>query len=180
MRERRGGGKGGGCKCWSSMVKVHWPAQLRSFRAPPPFRHLTTTLTFLRRGGARLRVSDFKCQVEIPRFRTLIRNRKSEHPRTGALWTLPTVASPLNSPDSGGVGDWLFFFFFCRRLFKKKAENDFQKSGKQKKQTKKKKPKKTPTGIPPKSRRLTSLPGSVWMRCHWFPTFLIIVQIVYK
>ena len=26
--ELRRGGKGGGCKCWSSMVKVHRPAQL--------------------------------------------------------------------------------------------------------------------------------------------------------
>ena len=133
MRERRGGGKGGGCKCWSLMVKVHWPAQLRSFRAPPPSRHLTTTLTFLRRGGARLRVSDFECRVEIPRFRTLTRNRKSEHPRTGALWTLPMVASSLNSPDSGGVGDWLFFFFFFVGDFLKKSGKWFSKKRKVKK-----------------------------------------------
>ena len=124
MRERRGGGKGGGCKCWSSMVKVHWPAQLPSFRAPPPSHHLTTTLTFLRRGGARLRVSDFECRVEIPRFRTLTRNRKSK-------------LRYNSSPDGGKPFElsrqwwcWrlaFFFFFFLSVTFKKKRKIIFKK-----------------------------------------------------
>ena len=100
MGERRGGGKGGGANAGAGWSKYSDWLSGDHFDPPhPPLLpspscHLTTTLpfTFLEAGCAWLRVSDFKCPVEIPCFRTLTQNWKKQ---------APAYRSSLNSPDSG-------------------------------------------------------------------------------
>ena len=92
-------------------------AQLRSFRAPPPSHQLTTTLPSRSSRRPALLVTK-----SWDRF--LLHN----NPQHGCGCQ---ISSSLNSPDGGGVGDWLFcvcvggFFFFVVGDFSKKAENQF-------------------------------------------------------
>ena len=106
MQERREGGKGGGCKCWSLMVKVHCGAQLRSFRAPPPSHHLTTTLPF---PSSRRRIP-CGCQISSTAQRDRALGLCDQKQKKRA----PAYRSSLNSPDSGGVVDRLFISIFIK------------------------------------------------------------------
>ena len=131
MPERRGEGKGGGCKCWSSMVKVHWPAQLRSFPAPPPYRHFNhhLPLPFLEAGhGCGCQISSAEWRYRAVELWPEMEKASTRLPKLfelswqwQALWTLPTVATS----ETGFFVCLLLFFFCFVGDFSKKAENDF-------------------------------------------------------
>ena len=98
------------------MVKVQWLVSGDHFEPPPPplysispFDH-HPPFPFSRQAahGCGCQTHGCGCQISSAEWRyrafeLWLRTGKSEHPCTESLWTLPTVASSLNSPDSGAL-----------------------------------------------------------------------------